>query len=449
MKLDPHMEIDRLLRRHARQGSPLAPMAFAARNDSGRDGEALHEPEGFTHLDADEMSAYAENALPLAARARYTEHLADCDSCRKLVTELVLSSGVATQLEQQSATQAAAAATSSASAHSWRDWLRAMFAPTKLRYAASILLVLGIAAIAVMIFRGRRMGFEPTNSRETQEAQPQVAQNNSNAAAPVATDDQPQYDGGAAPASASPLPGMLSKEATPTSPPQGTGTESSALRDEPQKSGNVQGPAGESPAPPPVTSNNNFGLPKNSSSDEDNEIAKTAQPALSVPSAADQRKAKKEIDGADSTEEQARAQLNRERTSSAKSATPSENKPQDGKTEESAGRRARGNASSSPPKDAPAALTGAASGAAMDDRADKADRPAKSAEKRSVGGKQFVRRGGAWVDTAYSSQATTNVRRGSEQYRALSADEPGLRDIANQLGGEVIIVWKGRAYRIR
>jgi hypothetical protein len=67
-----------------------------------------------------------------------------------------------------------------------------------------------------------------------------------------------------------------------------------------------------------------------------------------------------------------------------------------------------------------------------------------------VGGRQFRQQGNAWVDTAYTQgRATVNITRGSEQYRALTADEPGLRSIAEQLGGEVIVVWKGRAYRIR
>jgi len=72
------------------------------------------------------------------------------------------------------------------------------------------------------------------------------------------------------------------------------------------------------------------------------------------------------------------------------------------------------------------------------------------AETRSVGGHRFRRQGGAWIDMTYnSSMRTTNVARGSEQYRALIADEPELRRIADQLGGEVVVVWKNRAYRIR
>jgi hypothetical protein len=71
-------------------------------------------------------------------------------------------------------------------------------------------------------------------------------------------------------------------------------------------------------------------------------------------------------------------------------------------------------------------------------------------ETRSVAGRQFRRQKSAWVDTAYrAGQATVNVRRDSEQWRAFIADEPELRRIADALGGEVIIVWRGRAYRIK
>ena len=41
------------------------------------------------------------------------------------------------------------------------------------------------------------------------------------------------------------------------------------------------------------------------------------------------------------------------------------------------------------------------------------------------------------------------MARGSEQFRALIADEPVIGTIAKQLDGEVIVVWKGHAYRIR
>jgi hypothetical protein len=71
-------------------------------------------------------------------------------------------------------------------------------------------------------------------------------------------------------------------------------------------------------------------------------------------------------------------------------------------------------------------------------------------ETRTVSGKRFTRQGNAWIDSAYdSSRRTINVARGSEQFRALVADEPGIRTIAEKLNGAVIVVWNGRAYRIQ
>jgi hypothetical protein len=71
-------------------------------------------------------------------------------------------------------------------------------------------------------------------------------------------------------------------------------------------------------------------------------------------------------------------------------------------------------------------------------------------ETRSVGGRLFRQEGNAWIDTAYNSSASvTTVKRGSEQYRALVADEPGLKTISEQLRGPVVVVWKGRVYRIQ
>jgi len=71
-------------------------------------------------------------------------------------------------------------------------------------------------------------------------------------------------------------------------------------------------------------------------------------------------------------------------------------------------------------------------------------------ETRTIAGRHFRKQGGIWTDTAYdSSTATVNMARNSEQFRALVADEPAIGTIARQLEGEVIVVWKGRAYHIR
>ena len=67
-----------------------------------------------------------------------------------------------------------------------------------------------------------------------------------------------------------------------------------------------------------------------------------------------------------------------------------------------------------------------------------ADKNKKTAEAqtRTVMGRHFTREGDAWVDVAYDpSRATVRFNRGSDQFRALVADEPGIRTIAEQLNG--------------
>ena len=80
MRQETNNEIDLLLRRLSRR-----------QNGSAPDGDL---PADTDHLDADELSSYAENALPKAARARYTEHLAECSRCRELVVQLSSAAGV-------------------------------------------------------------------------------------------------------------------------------------------------------------------------------------------------------------------------------------------------------------------------------------------------------------------------------------------------------------------
>ena len=70
------------------------------------------------------------------------------------------------------------------------------------------------------------------------------------------------------------------------------------------------------------------------------------------------------------------------------------------------------------------------------------------AEMRVVAGRRFRKQDGRWVDIAYDSRETMNLQRGSEAYRTIVADEPAIKTIADQLDGEIIVVWKGRAYHI-
>jgi hypothetical protein len=71
----------------------------------------------------------------------------------------------------------------------------------------------------------------------------------------------------------------------------------------------------------------------------------------------------------------------------------------------------------------------------------------KAPETRSVGGRKFKHQGNVWVDAKFKSSMTVkSISRRSSEFDALDS---GLRSIAQQLGGEVIVVWKNKAYLIK
>jgi hypothetical protein len=78
---------------------------------------------------------------------------------------------------------------------------------------------------------------------------------------------------------------------------------------------------------------------------------------------------------------------------------------------------------------------------------DKEISEAESPATRSVGGHKFRRQAGGWIDQKFkSSMAMKSISRGSDEFQALDSS---LRSIAQQLSGQVIVVWKGQAYLIK
>ena len=76
MELEFDKEIDSLLRK----------------NGEGVRGVLVGDTPGGkpkVHLDADQLSAFAENAVPEKSRGLYMSHLADCDRCRRILSGLI------------------------------------------------------------------------------------------------------------------------------------------------------------------------------------------------------------------------------------------------------------------------------------------------------------------------------------------------------------------------
>jgi len=128
--------------------------------DSGRATES-------SHLDADEMSAFAEGVLPPAARAQYVSHLADCDQCRKQVSGLAIAAGAVARTEQSVAEKI----------ERRRFWqiLAGFFALPVLRYAAFGAVLLIVAGVVFIALRPRGDLPALVASHESEQQQPVTA----------------------------------------------------------------------------------------------------------------------------------------------------------------------------------------------------------------------------------------------------------------------------------
>lgn len=432
MNHDSDKEIDLLLRRHLRR-SASSP-AGAADALPGAAGEV------YAHMDADELSAYAEGALPASARLRYASHLADCDSCRRIVTELALSSSIQAQ-ESANLVQTV----ETAPARSWGEWLAAIFSPRALRWAAPALALVAFASVIFIVMRNREVPSfvtqNPPNSQQS--ADTKVAQREEGATSTGTSAGQsnnqgantnPNANSGATSANTTSAtqPQAVSPAATPSIQADGIGTADSS----PSKSTTAPG---NQPQPPPAPQENAI------------EVNKPSQPFIKQPEDKLADRAREKDDGY-------AAQKRKEGSETvSESASPATAGPTGGRrnrsTDSAGGGGALGASSraatdeerqqkNEAPKSAPATAARArrdTSGADVD----------SSAPTRSVAGKRFRQQSGIWVDTAYSSsRSLVKVRRGSEQYRALIADEPVIETISNSLGGAVIVVVRGRAYHI-
>lgn len=406
-------EIDLLLRRMSR-----------------RDGSAVPEQEiDEKHLDADELNAYAQNALPPAARTRYIEHLAECTSCRRLATELSLSLGATTVAEVETVPTPSGL----------KAFLASLFSPMVLRYAVPALGVIVVMVVGFVVLRQQRqLTTRDLVAQDTK--QERVAAANGAVATPtpgvsgfIDSDNSSTQESAGIAEAAKPA----TKTAEPKPEPTAVATDSIGRAD--QQLPTAQRSVAE--LQPGVA-------------------ASTPAPAKAAPAETEADKkladAEKKVEAATETVEV------RNEPAPTPSPSPTSYQSANANTNEEA---AQNKAKTSPATQAGGlySVRGLSAvrrreeakrdeNAKTDERAkDEAKENARDdAETRSVAGRQFRKARGIWVDTAYdSSTATVNMARGSEQFRALIADEPVIGTIAKQLDGEVIVVWKGRAYRIR
>jgi hypothetical protein len=392
MNREPNKEIDILLRKLS--GKPNG--SFKADGNSPTTAQE--------HLDADELNAYAEHALPRSLRARYTEHLADCSSCRNIVTQL-----------SQSTTAIPAREAVAERSPSWLNtFLASLLSPFVIRYAVPAMAVIMIAALAWIVLRR-----EPAR-QEVAQITPSTALQNQNSepsGSPVAPSSVSQTEATAESGRADTAnkaeekqsadkrqPGVAQEQAPVTASPSKATDDEKKLADVAAKrdetgAGNAAPTAGAAAPPAPK---------------EAVTVVDRNEPI---------QKKSEEVAKVQSIERRAYEEPQRSGPSNNQRAKNQQAQPD---TVQSRGARTTGTTR----------------------RKDEAGE--EEAEVRTVGGHRFTKREQVWVDTLYnSSQAIVNVARGSEQYRSLMGDEPDLRAIVERLSGEIIVVWKNRAYRFK
>ena len=498
-------EIDSVLRGHARRGG-ARPAAWDAVSRPSIPNGAQSGP----HLDADEIAAFGEDALPAAARSRYSAHLADCDDCRRSVAQVAMAAGVADSINERAgaaatagvvegagerglvaaaayATRSPSTSTQSSSTQSpssatqppsWRERLSAIFAPRAWRYAMPVVALVAVSAVVLVVTRrvpreglldqaANRSAAPQTASAPAapdshhagapppqEQAQPATQAGNANTAdlrlsteagadtnaagevakvRPKTVDglDQSATIGTAGPASARPE--VAQKAQAQTAPAT---TEGYAIPPGTQ----LPPPPAAAPAPAPVL--RDVAAQPTPSALPPREYAEARAPERSRDDSRGAGALSRDEAPATKRHGPQRA-MGGVRSAELSSAADA---PKD---DRAASRRARGPAKNESNRNEP--VEEAKARRADEDRDKRAgeDRE-QQAETRSVGGRRFRREGGVWIDTAYrSGQATVVVRRGSEQYRALVADAPEIDRISRDLGGEAVIIWKGRAYRVK
>ena len=396
MKEEANNEMDLLLRR---LGRTMDRSAVHPEN-----GDAGSTPEA--HLDADELNAYAENALPPTTRSRYTEHLADCTRCRQIVSQLSQAAGLV--FEEKTSAQPAVTGL--------RQFISSFFSPMVLRYAIPALGVILVATLGLFVLRqsGRQETAlnraadkvalrtepaapeQPSPSYHTyNQAEERPVQKEGAKAGEQQPEANKKLDGGEADTA------KVEREEKRQEP---VTTVDQIAAAPPAPAANYEAPRAKEPSGD-----------KKALADEAPADARRGQAVAAAPQSVSVEK-QKELAKARDNEGGGRAGVFGVASSKDKSeVSRARSQPGVGTAEINASRRA--------------------------------DRD--EAQSRSAGGHRFERRGSLWVDVTYDSRATTNIVRGSEQYRALIADEPSIKTIADQLDGEIIVMWNNRAYRIR
>ncbi len=351
-------------------------------------------PAASPHLGADVIAAFAENALPERSRSQYTMHLADCDRCRKILSQTI-------SISDGAAEPAAAVPIAAATAEASIPWYKAIFRTPSLAVAMGGLILVFTGVLGFLVIQNNRDAQNSIVTQVTeQEAQPggpsvsddSAFSANSNAAMQADTEQEGTSN-------TATFPAAIANTMANTS--IGTTFGEAARK-----------PVSET-APAPATEMSVTGRQV----DELPLATRQTSPVTLDSVTADEAKKDDETRQAERSDASLAMKRKEADTARARDLPPAA-------------------AESGPGRSGPVQM--------------QSNQNARNVSQmsviRTVSGRKFTNRDGAWYDTEYNDQATTNVRRGTEDFKKLDS---GLRSIADQIDGVVVVVWRARAYRIQ
>ena len=350
------------------------------------------------HLDADIVAAFVENSLPEKAKLFAIEHFAECNRCRKQLSSLMLmDTAEATPISSVSAPIDAPSI----------PWFQSIFKMPNLALASGALVLVFSGVLGYLVIQKRSAS---DNATVSQMAEPEQR------GAPYLGDKG--IASNAAPANAA-----APSDITPAA--NTTANSATALSGRGPNAGpDTLGRADADQAKPEASRENNYQL--------DGASAGASLPAEPPAKAV------------------AAPPVTTDSTSSALGSELDEKKPSDAgklkeesKDDQLAKRKQIEDRSY---RDAPRAAAKSGPSRAGPAQNQLNQMNSNMPVTRVVGGKTFNNRDGAWYDSAYQNQTTANYRRGTDEYKKLDS---GLRNIADTIGGTVVVMWKSKAYRIQ
>lgn len=383
--------------------------------------------ESGLHIDADEISVFAENALPKMSRNRVIKHLAGCDTCRTVLANVIV---LNSEAETETASSGVGLSETDVIASTNVPWFKRLFVTQNLAYGLGALVLLFVGMLGYLVVPNL---LNPVGDVA------QVPENNRTANTNSLDDIDPFANTASVNSNSSDT--SSNNDSDPDVYSNRDSDLSLGETKEEQKSGeNIQSRTDNA-------KDLKDGSPRDKADVISNDLDETSQKKQPLvvrnrkgkrSAAADRAKDKpKEVDDFRKEANEAEARITSLKPKSSPP-PPSPAKLSKNKvTKPSAAGRAQGRKAKNNRKKKSVLNAGVAAEKKTESHA---------APTRKISGKTFTQRKGVWYDSAYRGQKTTKIRRATGGYRKL---DMGLRTIANKLKGTVVVVWKSKAYRIQ